>query len=123
MTTLTQIIEKDWSLSIDAQGVVVEGISDIHQCIYIIITTPKGSDPLRPDFGCDIFRWLDKPVNLAYPNMIKETVEAIKVWEPRVVVKTVMPKIDASLLYLKIEWETLSSSQIQSTQVTYGRDN
>lgn len=123
MTLLSEIKSKDWSLSIEAQGEVVEGLTDIHQCIYIILTTAKGTDPLRPEFGCDVLRWLDKPVNIAFPNMIREAVEAINIWEPRVVVKTVTPKIDVSNVSLRIEWETVSSSEIESIQVTYGNSN
>lgn len=123
MAILKDIKSKDWSLGILEQGSIVEGLSDIHQCIYIILTTVKGTDPLRPEFGCDIFRWLDRPVNQAIPNMVKETVLAINTWEPRVVVKQVTPKIDVSTVSLKVEWETVSSNEIGSIQVTYGNNN
>lgn len=123
MALLKDIKSKDWSLGILEQGSIVEGLSDIHQCIYIILTTVKGTDPLRPEFGCDIFRWLDKPVNQAIPNMVKETVVAINTWETRVVVKQVTPKIDVSTVSLRVEWETVSSNEIGSIQVTYGNNN
>ena len=119
-TTINDIKSKDWGFDIEKLGAVVEDISDIHQCIYIILMTVKGTDPLRPDFGCDIFKWIDRPVNEAIPNMIKEAVLAINKYEPRVVVTRIVPKIDVSNVSLRIEWETVSSTEIGSIQVTYG---
>lgn len=122
MTILSDIKSKDWALSVNAPGEVVESLSDIHQCVLIILETVKGTDPLRPEFGCDIFKWIDKPVNVAIPNMIKEAVTAINTWEPRVVVTTVTPKIEVSHVSLRVEWETVSSAEIGSIQVTYGNN-
>ena len=67
--TLADIISADWSLMLDSTasqesltsgiGAVVQGFDDVNQCISIILTTPKGSDYLRPTFGCDIWRFTD----------------------------------------------------------------
>ena len=121
MTALADIQSKDWSLSALVPGVVVEDLADIHQCILIILETVKGTDPLRPGFGCDIFKWIDKPVNVAIPNMIKEAALAINTWEPRVIVTKITPSIDVSTVTIRIEWETVSSAEVGSIQVTYGK--
>lgn len=113
---------KHWSLSASTQGKVVQDLDDINQCITIILATVKGTDPLRPEFGCDILKWIDKPVNRAVPNIIKEAVDAIKLWEPRVVVKTATAKLDNFRIFVNIEWETLTSSLVSSTQVQYGHN-
>jgi hypothetical protein len=36
----------------------VEGIEDIRQSIRIILETPQGSDPLRPEFGSNIYQYI-----------------------------------------------------------------
>lgn len=110
---------KHWSLSATDQGGVVLDLEDINQCITIILATVKGTDPLRPEFGCDILKWIDKPVNQAIPNIIKEAVAAINLWEPRVVVTKAKAKIENYTIFVTIEWETVSSALISSTQVTY----
>lgn len=120
MTLLTQIPTKDWSLSIDTQGEVVQDLADIHQCIYIICTTQKGTDPLRPTFGCDIFSFLDKPVNTARAQIIKSVTEAIAIWEIRAEVKRITVAVDNAAINLKIEWVTKASISIQTTKVKYG---
>jgi len=108
--TLADIQSADWSLMLDASGTtqmsgsgigqVVQGLADINQCIAIILATPKGSDPLRPNFACDLWRWLDAPITVARPHLVREIVEAITIWEPRVrvlsVVVTLLPAVATS---------------------------
>lgn len=95
--SLADITSADWSLALDTPGIpgsgignVVQGLADVNQCIRIILTTPKGSDPLRPTFGADVWRYIDSPINAAIPAIVREVTEAITMWEPRVTVVSVM---------------------------------
>jgi phage baseplate assembly protein W len=65
-------------------GQVVQGMADVDQCVRIILTTPKGSDPLRPTFGADLWRYVDTPINLAQASIVREIAEALLLWEPRI---------------------------------------
>jgi hypothetical protein len=87
--TLGDITSADWSLELGAIGEVVQGIQDIDQCIGIILTTPPGADPLRPTFGADLWRYIDVPVSVAIPSIVREVNAAITTWEPRVVLQSV----------------------------------
>jgi phage baseplate assembly protein W len=69
-------------LKLGAIGQVVEGIEDLRQRIKLVLETPKGFDPHRPEFGSDIWRWVDKPFTEALPNVIAEAYEAIEKWVP-----------------------------------------
>lgn len=102
---ITDIRQRDWSLSTVNQGDIVQGLDDISQCIYIIVTTAKGSDPLRPEFGCDIRQYLDKPTT-SVPDIIREVTRAIEIWETRVELTKVQAQLDISTVNLKIEWKT-----------------
>ena len=82
--TLADISSADWSLKLGAIGEVVQGLDDVEQCLGIIVTTPRGSDPLRPTFGADIWRYIDFPVSAALPAIVRELTSAITIWEPRV---------------------------------------
>src|SRR5579863_5641990 len=89
--TLADITSADWSMALDTAGSpgsgignVVQGVADVNQCIQIILTTSKGSDPLRPTFGADVWRYIDAPINAAIPAIVREVTEAILRWEPRV---------------------------------------
>lgn len=123
--TLADIISVDWSLALDTPGVpgsglgnVVQGLADVNQCITIILTTPKGSDPLRPTFGADVWRYIDAPIGTAIPAIVREVTEAILRWEPRVTVVSVSAApvlgVDTQAgarLDISVTWKlTLSSS-------------
>src|SRR5271170_3448764 len=87
--TLADISSADWSLKLGAIGEVVQGIADVDQCIAIILTTPKGSDVLRPTFGTDLWKYIDAPISQAGPAVVREVTQSITQWEPRVKVLSV----------------------------------
>src|ERR1700730_13875070 len=87
--TLADISSADWSLRLGAIGAIVQGIRDIDQCIAIILTTPRGSDPLRPTFGADLWQYIDNPISVAIPSIVREVNAAIAMWEPRVTVQSI----------------------------------
>jgi uncharacterized protein len=96
-TTLAEIKSADWSLMLDSAGLagsgigsVVTGVDDVDQCIAIILTTPKGSDVLRPTFGTDLWKYIDAPISQAGPAVVREVTQSITQWEPRVKVLSVI---------------------------------
>lgn len=119
--TLDDITSSDWSLMLDSTagqgpgsgiGNVVQGIADINQCLTIIITTPLGSDPLRPTFGCDLLAWIDKPITLAKPGLVAAIITAIATWEPRVTVNSVVinPGTVLGQLIIAVNWQVAVSA-------------
>ena len=97
--TLADITSSDWSLMLDSTaaaaglssglGNVVQGLADIDQCVRIILTTPKGSDRFRPTFGCDLWQYIDQPINIVTAHIVREVYEALTTWEPRIIVESV----------------------------------
>lgn len=107
--TLDNIRSADWQLSINASDSLVQGIDEVKQCIDIILLTEVGSDPLRPEFGCDILRHLDKPSNQAVPNIMREITISVARWEPRVELVKITPIIDTTdpgRFKFQIEWKS-----------------
>ncbi len=126
--TLADISSADWSLKLGALGEVVEGVADVDQCIAIILTTPKGSDPLRPTFGADIWRYIDVPIDIARPAVVRELVDALTLWEPRITMVDVevAPALDGTSqsgahLEVTVTWQLKlggAPSPVSSTSVT-----
>lgn len=117
MDTLNDVRTNNWALSLDNPNKIVQGIDEISQCILVILSTQKGSDPFRPEFGCDIFPYIDLPIQRAKTLMIKAIIEAIEIWETRVIVKKITTEImDGSKLSFIIEWEAVNSDLGGSTQ-------
>lgn len=122
MTTLNEITYVDWQLKLNEIGSVSEGIEDINQCIAIILSTQKGSVPHRPTFGSDILKYVDYPINSAKANIIRETVDAITLWEVRVNVDSVSVEIDETQLKIKVQWSLKEDSLVSSTtEVNYDK--
>lgn len=130
--TLSDLTSADWSLALDSStpsgtsgsgiGSVVQGIADINQCIAIILSTPQGSDPLRPTFACDLWRLLDAPIDFARPALVNEIVTAITKWEPRLRVLSVSVNLVSgaqSNLTISIAWQLkVAVAGIRNQQLT-----
>lgn len=103
MNTFNSTSPVYWQPALGNEG-RVSGIDDISQSILIILGTPKGSDPLRPEFGSDLNRYIDWPVDRALPRVIRESVEAIRRWEPRCQLERIDPLTEGEHLTLRVRW-------------------
>jgi len=77
-----------WQPKLNSDG-FAEDIADLQQCVQIILETPKGSVPLRPDFGSNVHLYIDWPIDRARPHIVRETVGAVRKWEKRLEVTRV----------------------------------
>jgi phage baseplate assembly protein W len=102
----------DWQLSVNNPGGVVESVNDIAQCIRTIVASVKGSDPLRPDFGIDFFKYQDRPINWAIPNVIKDVIDALTTYEPRAEILRLTPTVTQERLQFAIYWQPANKSQL-----------
>ena len=112
-TTLADIRATNWQLSKQNIGQVVSGIEDIRQCVGIILTTTKGSCPLSPLFGSDIWKFIDTPVNTAVANISAEIIDSVGKWEQRVIIRKLLHNIQGS----KIDFE-LTITLLESGETT-----
>lgn len=107
----------DWQMKIGSPGEVVQGVDEIIQSINIILKTPKGSVPLRPDFGSDLYKCIDKPIHSAIPILVHEIIESLTKWESRIEVKRVIPITEGSTLRAKIECRLIKTGKIITPEV------
>ncbi|KRP97490.1 baseplate protein [Pseudomonas lactis] len=109
-----------WQPALGTSGEVVEGLRDIDQAIRIILTTPKGSDAHRPEFGSDLHLYIDWPTNRVTPHLVRESVDAIRRWESRVSVVQVQVSIDDEHVTVRVQWR-VADGVAQLTEVPYAR--
>lgn len=110
----------DWQISLTEQGAIVQELDDINQCLLLIMTTQKGSDPLKPRFGVDLLKWIDRPVNVLIPGLITEITNQIQIWEPRVKVLQVTYQMNDAAIDFKVHWQLKSTGKTSSTTYSYG---
>ncbi|KWV78633.1 MULTISPECIES: GPW/gp25 family protein [Pseudomonas] len=119
-TPYTSITATHWQPALGTSGEVVEGLRDIDQAIRIILTTPKGSDAHRPEFGSDLHLYIDWPTNRVTPHLVREAVDAIRRWETRVSVVQVQVSIDGARITVRVHWRVADGIP-QLTEVPYAR--
>lgn len=119
-TPYTSITAAHWQPALGTSGEVVEGLRDIDQAIRIILTTPKGSDAHRPEFGSDLHLYIDWPTNRVTPHLVREAVDAIRRWETRVSVVQVQVGIDVEHVTVRVQWR-VADGVAQTTEVPYAR--
>jgi phage baseplate assembly protein W len=57
----------------------------LKQSIEDILTTPLGSRRMRPDYGSNLRRFVDMPVNEGWKSAVQaEVARALGRWEPRI---------------------------------------
>ncbi|MBY8957135.1 GPW/gp25 family protein [Pseudomonas sp. MIS38] len=116
----TSITAAHWQPALGTTGEVVEGLRDIDQSLRIILTTPKGSDPHRPEFGSNLHLYLDWLTNRVTPHLVREAIESIRHWEPRVSVIAVLTQINAQQIIVRVQWR-VTGQLPQLTEVPYAR--
>lgn len=120
MTRADRIPHQDWQPELGGDGIVA-GLDDLDQCIHLILETPKGSDPQRPEFGSDCHRYVDWPQNRVTPHLVREAVTAIRRWEPRVEVIAVTVEHEVAHVALIVEWRPVAGGATQRSRVELPR--
>ena len=72
----------------------VSVIEEIYQNITTILSTYQFTVPLFREFGFDA-KFIDKPMSILQPLYVKEVIETIEKYEPRVIIEEV--KLTAEL--------------------------
>jgi len=108
----------------DRAARLVTDVDDIHQEVILVLFTPLGADVHRPDFGSDWWHWIDSPINVARPHIVRAVVSAIERWVIRIklvrVVLTQREDNNYASKDLLVEWkfadgvaEQIFSSNVQ----------
>jgi phage baseplate assembly protein W len=110
-----------WQARTGALGETAEGLADLDQAIRTILTTPPGSVPLEPGFGCPMLDFLDLPAPRAAQRVVRAVAAALEKWEPRVDVTTIDTARTADhALRLTVHWRPSdASAALQKTEMAW----
>ena len=102
-----------------SDGGIVQGFDDIEQCIFNILSTRKGTDVTRPEFGSNHFDYLDTPEDIFVPNAVREVVLAIQTWEKRAIIDKVEFSGNAPEITMSVHWHVADevNAQIRMTEI------
>lgn len=66
-------------------GLPATGLAHLRQSVEDILTTPLGSRRMRPEYGSNLRRYVDLPVNEGWKSAVQaEVARALGRWEPRI---------------------------------------
>lgn len=87
---------------------------DIRESIFIILGTAKGERVMRPDFGCDINKFVFETTDATTIEQMKSAVrEALVRWEPRISVDSISitkDSIDLGKLIISVRYTVRSTN-------------
>lgn len=112
MTTTLSFLGKGWTIPLEPDdrsgGLNYEsGAAKVRQSIWIILDTEPGERIMRPSFGCGLRRYLMKPNTTTTRTLIqREVTSALKTWEPRIDLQSVLvtPGDDPSLVLIEVTY-------------------
>ena len=86
-------------------GEYLDDITHLKQSIIDILSTPIGSRVLNRDYGSNLYKLIDAPMNkYLYQRIYAAVVEALDRWEPRIkVTKLSIISANEGKINLKIE--------------------
>ena len=88
-------------------------LNSIMQNVKVILTTIKGTDIHRPDFGSNLYLFIDQPMTaITRGKIMAEIADAIEEWEPRVKVRNIALNKDYERLLISIELEIKDIGEI-----------
>ena len=99
-----------YPLRADSSGAVAlsTGDREIAEAIRLILGTAPGERPMRPEFGCDIHKYVFDPADSTTAGLIAfEVRKALRRWEPRIDVLAVDVEADPQrdeLLYVDVSY-------------------
>lgn len=94
------IIGTGWAfpIGVNARGgiTLARRERDIEEAIQIILLTPQGQRPYRPEFGCRIHELIFAPNDASTAGLAAYYVEqALRMWEPRIEIEKIVATPDA----------------------------
>lgn len=95
-------------------GLPVSGIEHLRQSLADILSTPIGSRRMRPEYGSNIPRMVDQPVNPGWIAAVQsEAARALTRWEPRIKLKRVsLISLTDGRPVFRIEGDYIGENQI-----------
>lgn len=67
-------------------GELVYGLDELEQSLRIVLNTPVGSVPGRPEFGSRLDQLCDEPITTVAPAIVREVMRAVELCEPRITI-------------------------------------
>ena len=99
---------------------VLEAKAHLNQSIADILTTPIGTRVMRPEYGSNIPRLIDQPMNKSWKlKVYAAAAEALDKWEPRIRLEKVsIDAVSAGKAEISVQYKIKETGEESSSTVT-----
>jgi phage baseplate assembly protein W len=115
----TTQVQGHWQSAIGKSGAVVQGDEALNDSIRQLLTSQKGEDVYRKDYGINWLTIIDEPAVIVVPLLVTEAQEAMRRWLPEIAVQQIEVGGTGAGVVLRVFWRR-GTSDVQVTEVTRG---
>lgn len=92
----------------------------IARSIADILSTPLGTRVMRPDYGSELPRLVDQPMNKDWKiRVFAATADALRKWEPRIeVISAAVDEIGAGTITLTVKYRVVGDDDTKEATVS-----
>ena len=93
-----------------------QGISEVNQCIQLLIATVPGERVMRPEYGCRLYTKVWSNIDQVASEGLKDIREAITNFEPRVDLVSVNSRIfrDTGRVLFAVEYRIKDTNTVEN---------
>lgn len=110
------------TISIKGRFAVMSELDHLNQSIADILTTPIGTRVMRPDYGSECPRLVDRPVNKAFKlDVYAAAADALSKWEPRIKATRIsIDNVSAGYVEVTVKYVVRESGTVGESTVRIG---
>lgn len=111
------------TINTNGRFAVMGELDHLNQSIADILTTPIGTRVMRPDYGSECPRLVDRPANKAFKlDVYAAAAEALSKWEPRIKATRIsIDSVSAGYVEVTIKYVIRESGTVGESTIQIGR--
>lgn len=116
MTTQRDWLGQDTTVPIDGTFKPQKGVSEVNQCIQLLIATVPGERVRRPEYGCRLYTRVWSNLDQVASEGLTDIRTAIETYEPRVDLISVNSRIfrDEGRVLFAVEYRIKDSNTVEN---------
>ena len=116
MSTKKDWLGQDTTMPINGAFTPSTGMSEVNQCIQLLISTMPGERVQRPDYGCRLYTRVWDNIDDVASEGLKDIQEAIQNFEPRVDLVSVNSRIyrDEGRVLFAVEYRLKDENNVNN---------
>jgi phage baseplate assembly protein W len=125
MATNKNWLGQDTTFPISGSFIPQQGISEVNQCIQLLIATLPGERAMRPEFGCRLYNRVWENIDSVASDGLADIREAIDNFEPRVDLISVNSRIfrDEGRVLFAVEYKIKDTNVVENLVFPFSAGN